>query len=123
MNKWLFFSTTFGAQGVAKIIPSFDGDSKNFRDWIKSIEIYCVLIRVPPDQVKMIAYQSSKGPVSDFLKRHLETHSGQDWVQMRTELTARFAEITDPQHALMLLRKVRQNRNENIQVWVGRQTQ
>ena len=83
-------STIVGAQGMAKIIPSFDCDSKNFKDWIKSIEKYCVLTCVPPDQVKMIAYQSSKGPVSDFLKCHLETNPGQDWVQIRTKLTARY---------------------------------
>ena len=60
-------SITVGAQGVAKIIPPFGGDSKRFMEWIKSIEKYCVLTCVPPD-VKMIAYQSSKGPVSDFFE-------------------------------------------------------
>lgn len=113
-------STSVGAQGVAKIIPSFDGDSKSFKEWIKSIEKYCVLTRVPPDKVKMVAYQSSKGPVSDFLKRYLETNPDHNWVQIRTELTGRFAEVTDPQHALMLLRKVRQKPNENIQVYAER---
>ncbi|MCG8049022.1 MAG: hypothetical protein JAY66_25635 [Candidatus Thiodiazotropha taylori] len=113
-------STSMGAQGVAKIVPSFDGDCKKFKEWIKSIEKYCVLTHVPNDQVKMIAYQSSKGPVSDFLKRHLETHPDHNWMAIKAELTSRFAEVTDPQHALMLLRKVKQKPGENIQVYAER---
>lgn len=113
-------TTTMGAQGVAKIVPSFDGESKKFKEWVKSIEKYSVLTRVPPEQVKMVAYQSSKGPVSDFLKRYLEVNPGQTWVQIKAELTARFAEVTDPQHALMLLRKVRQRPGENVQVYAER---
>ena len=41
-------------------------------------------------------------------------------MQIKTELTGRLAEVTDPQHALMLLRKVRQKPNENIQVYAER---
>ena len=55
-----------------------------------------MLTRVPPDKVKMIAYQSSKGPVSDFLKRYLETNPDHNWLQIKTELTGRFAEVTGP---------------------------
>ena len=113
-------STTMGAQGVAKIITPFDGDGKNFKEWIKNIEKYSLLTRVPNDQVKMVAYQSSKGPVSDFLKRYLEANPQHTWLQVKTELTARFSEVTDPQHALMLLRKVKQRQGENVQVYAER---
>lgn len=114
-------STTMGAQGVAKIISSFDGGSpKEFKEWIKSIEKYALLTGVHADQIKLVAYQASKGPVSDFLKRYLEANQGASWLQVKTELTTRFAEVTDTQHALMLLRKIKQKQGENIQVYAER---
>ena len=79
-------STAVGAQGVAKIIRPFEGVGLQFKDWIKSIEKYAPLTRVPNDQVKMVAYQSSKGPVSDFLKRHLETNPNHTWIQVKADL-------------------------------------
>ena len=113
-------STTVGAQGVAKIINPFDGNPKDFKEWIKSIEKYALLTRVQADQVKMVAYQASKGPVSDFIKRYLEANAACTWDQVKTELTTRFAEVTDTQHALMLLRKVKQKQGESIQVYAER---
>lgn len=113
-------STTMGAQGVAKIIKPFDGNAKEYKEWVKSIEKYALLTRVPADQVKMVAYQSSKGPVSDFLKRYLEANAAHTWAQVKTELSTRFAEVTDSQHALMLLRKVKQKQEESIQVYAER---
>ena len=94
----------------------FEGDSHQFKEWIKSIKKYAYLTRVPVDQVKMIAYQSSKGAVSDFLPR-LTEYPDHTWRQVKGELTSEFAEVTDSQHALMLLRKVRQQPGENIRVY------
>ena len=53
-------TTTIGAQGVAKIIKPFEGDSHQFKEWIKSIEKYAYLTRVPNDQVKMIVEQGCR---------------------------------------------------------------
>ena len=113
-------STAMSAQGVAKIIKPFDGNPREFKDWIKAIEKYTVLSRVAPENVRMIAYQSSKGPVSDFLNRHLAAHPQQAWNDIKTELTSRFAEVTDHQYALSLLRKVKQRPGESIQVFAER---
>lgn len=113
-------STAVNAQGVAKVIRSFDGNPREFKEWIKNIEKYSILTRVPADQVKMVAYQSCKGPVSDFLKRHLAENQGQAWADIKKELTSRFAEVTDNQYALSLLRKVRQKQGESIQVYAER---
>ena len=68
----------------------------------------------------MVAYQSRKGPVSDFLKRYLEANPNHIWIQVRAELTSRFAEVTDLQHAQMLLRKVKQKSGKNVQVYAER---
>jgi hypothetical protein len=105
-DKLTGLSTTMGAQGVAKVVPSFDGDSKQFKYWIKSIEKYALLVGMTQDSIKLVAYQASKGPVGDFLKRYLDSNPNSTWPQVKTELQARFAEVVDPQHALLLLRKV-----------------
>ena len=59
-------TTTMGAQGGAKIIKPFEGNPKEFKDWIKGIGKYAILTRITPENIRMIAYQASKGPVSGF---------------------------------------------------------
>ena len=50
--------TVVGTQGISQIVHPFDGDSKIFKDWVRSIEKYALLT---DDRVKMVAYQSSWG--------------------------------------------------------------
>lgn len=99
-------STTVGAQGIAQIVSPFDGNPKLFKEWIKSIQKYALLTGINADKIKLVAYQSSKGAVSDFIQRYIADHPAHTWDQLKAELTTRFAEITDPQHAFMLLRKI-----------------
>lgn len=113
-------SSTVGAQGVAKVIPPFDGDSKCFKSWVKEIEKYTRLVGLDDQGKKMIAYQSSKGPVSDYIKRYFEENPNAQWPELKTDLTSRFAEIVDPQHALLLLRRVKQKPIESVQVYAER---
>lgn len=60
--------TTIGAQGIAKIITSFEGDQKLCKEWLKSIEKYAILTQLCEDQKKLVAYLASKGAISDFIK-------------------------------------------------------
>ena len=113
-------STALGAQGVNQIISPFEGDAKKFKEWVKSIEKYAVLMELDDPRVKRVAYQSSRGPVSDFIKRYSEGVPGATWDQMKTELANRFSEVTDAQHAFLLLRKVRQKFGETVQVYAER---
>lgn len=114
-------TTTMGAQGVAKIVHQFDGSKpKEFKDWIKSIEKFATLTSVQADRIKLIAYQSSKGPVSDFLKRFLEQNDTANWDRIKAELRGRFGEVVDCQYALLLLRKVKQGQSEPVQVYAER---
>ena len=68
----------------------------------------------------MVAYQFSLGAVSDFIKRYLHDNVGNNWGQFKTELTLRFAEISDPQHAFVLLRKIKLKPEENDQLYARR---
>ena len=110
-------STIVGAQGFSHIVHPFEGDSKIFKDWVRSIEKYASLT---DDRVKMVAFQSSRGAVSDFIKRYLHDNVGNNWGQLKTELTLRFAEISDPQHAFVLLRKIKQKPEENVPLYAER---
>ena len=112
-------TTTVGAQGVAKIVQNFDGSNqKEYKGWIKSIEKYATLTNIHADRTKLIAYQASTGPVSDFLKRYLAANQADTW--FKAELRHRFGEVVDCQHALLLLRRVKQKSGESIQVFAER---
>ena len=60
------------------------------------------------------------GAVSDFIQRYLHDNVGNNWGQLKTELTSRFAEISDPQHAFVLLRKIKEKPEENVQLYAER---
>ncbi|CAG2218423.1 unnamed protein product [Mytilus edulis] len=115
-------SNTVGTQSVSQVIPSFGGNPKEFQEWIKAVEKYAVLTHAigNADRVKLIAYQSSKGAVSDYIKRYLTANDQATWDECKTQLTARFSEVTDPQHAFSLLRQVKQKSNETVQVFAER---
>ena len=113
--------TTMGAQGIKKIVPCFDDSNpKEFKDWIKSIEKFLTSTQVKNERVKFVAYQASKGPLSNFLKRYLSRNPEENWRRVKAELRSCFGEVVDSQHALLLLRKVRQKPNESIQVFAKR---
>ena len=113
-------STVVGAQGFSHIVHPFEGDSKIIKDWVRSIEKYASLTGLTDDRVKMVAYQSSRGAVSDFIKRYLHDNEGNNWGQLKTELTLRFAEISDSQHTFVFLRKIKQKPEENVQLYAER---
>ena len=111
-------TTTVGAQGIAKIVESFDRSKpKNFKNWIKSIEKSATLTKTSTENVRLVAYQSSHSPVSDFPKRYLSANRNHSWDQIKQELKIRFGEVIDSQHALLMLRRVKQNKGEFIQVY------
>ena len=110
-------STVVGAQEISQIVHPFEGVSKISKDWVNSIEKYASLTGLTDDRVKIVAYQSSQGAVSDFIQRYLYDNVGIDWGQLKTELTSRFAEISDPHNAFVLLRKNKQKPEENVQLY------
>ena len=87
---------------------------------MKSIEKFVTLTQVENERVKFVAYQASKGPISDFLKPYLSRNPEENWRRVKAELRSCFGEEVDLQHALLLLRKVRQKPNEPIQVFAER---
>ena len=108
-------SQALTAQGISNIVLRFDGNPKNYREWIKSIEKYAVLVNVPEARKKLIAYQSSGGAVSGFIQRYMTANPDNTWAQLKEQLAVRFSDVTDAQMALSLLRRVKQKQGESIQ--------
>ena len=93
------------AQGISGIVSKFDGSPKHFREWIKSIDKYAVLVNADDERKKLIAYQTSSAAVSGFIHRYMQANTGHTWDQMRAQLAIRFSDVTDAQMALSLLRQ------------------
>ena len=113
-------ASILSTQRVDANLPKYKGDPKKFREWIKSVEKYRKILNGDENSTKIIAYQSCDGPVSDFVQRFLTVHDDCTWVKLKAELTARFADITDPQHAMHLLRRLRQQKDESVQLFAER---
>ena len=65
-------SKTLAAQRISSIVVSrFDGNAKNFREWIRSIEKYSMLTSVDDARRKLIAYQTSGGTLSGYIERYM----------------------------------------------------
>ena len=107
-------SQALTTQGVSTSVLKFDGNSKNYREWIKPIEKYAILAGIPDDRKKMIAYQSSSGAVSGFIQRYMAANPRNTWQHLKEQLAVRFSDVTDRQMALSLLRNVKQKQGENI---------
>ena len=113
-------SQTLTTQGISTVVQKFDGQSRNFREWMKSIEKYATLVNVPDDRKKLIAYQSSSGAVSGFIHRYMLANPNQTWQHMKQQLAVRFSDVTDSQMALSLLRNCKQKTGESIHVFAER---
>ena len=68
------------------------------------------MIELQADKVKLVAYKTSAGSVSDFIERYLTNNPNNTWNQLKTELTMRFAEISDSDQALKILREIKQRK-------------
>lgn len=113
-------SQALTAQGISSTVVKFDGNPKNYREWIKTIEKYAVLVNAPDERKKLFAYQSSGGAVSGFIQRYIAANPDNNWQQLKEQLAVRFSDVTDSQMALSLLRSVKQKPAENIQLFAER---
>lgn len=72
-------------QNITQLVQTYDGDPTLFKNWIKSIEKCAILTDTPPGRIRNIAYQSSKGSVSDFIQRYLDENPDATWNNLKTE--------------------------------------
>ena len=119
-QQLISLSTVVQAQSLCSIVPRFDGTPTKFKAWIKAINKYGMNTGCDDDHLKMLALQTADGPLSDYIHRWISAHQDQTWLQLRVELQSRFAEVIDKSNALGLLRRIRQERNENVQIYAER---
>ena len=112
---------SIATQGVHYLVQNFDGQNQEqFRNWIFSIEKYQKLENLSKDACKTIAFQTSSGLLSSFIKRFLETNAECSWDEMKIQLEKRFSDVADTNIALAKLRQVTQNNDESIQAYTER---
>ena len=73
------------------------------------------------NQSKRLAYQTSRGTVSDYVQRYVAVYPENSLEQLKSELNVRFAEVNDLHHALNMLHKAMPVKNESVQVYAERQ--
>ena len=113
-------STAVSAQGVSQVVGLFDGDSSKYQDWIKSLEKYTLLSGGNGAKTKLLAYQTSRGAVSDYIHHYMTEHPDNTWEQLKGELNVHFAEVNDQHHAFTMLCKAQQHKAETVQVYAER---
>ena len=61
-------SSALTTQGIAANIPKFDGNPKFFREWVKSIDKYAVLLNAPNEKKHLMAFNQQQGQLVGSLK-------------------------------------------------------
>ena len=113
--------TKQGAQTlIGQVTPVYNGSPKEFKAWIKNVEKAAHLTQATPNTIPLIAYQSSAGPVSDFIARYMKENLAIEWEVLKRELTSRFSDVSDAQYAFSMLRSIRQKPDENVQLFAER---
>lgn len=113
-------ANTINLQGIRNFVKVYDGNPREYKNWVKSIEKWAMVGNLCDGEYVKAAFQTAQGGVSDFIQRFMADHPEAKWGELKRELTARFGEITDPQHALSILRHIKQKREENVQMYSER---
>lgn len=114
-------STALGSHTLSMLVPDYQGETGKFQEWISALEKFAKIIGLDDSSKKLAALQTSKGAVSQFIFRFLES-SEQDkpWSVLKTQLSVRFGETRDNQHAFSILKNMKQKKDENVQLFAER---
>ena len=99
---------------------SFDGNSSEYKRWIKTVEKKAILGDVSDKQKKFLAFKASTGNVSDFIHRYIENYPEVTWAEFKNALFHNFGEVSDQYFKFKQLRTIKQNEQENVQVYAQR---
>ena len=75
-----------GTQGVAQVFSKFEGDIKQFKNWIQSIEKYARITNLDDKEKKNVAFQTAQGPVSDFIQRYMNDAPDGTWDDLKKRI-------------------------------------
>lgn len=116
------FKTAMELQGIRTFINTFEGDFEKFPKWVSEIQKYSEICRLEDRNIKLVAFQTSTGMTSEYIRRRLinPAYRDESWADLKSNLTAKFAFVTDPHVAFLLLRQARQGEDESIVVFSER---
>ena len=109
---------------LLQVVRTFEGDPSKFKQWIKDIERYAQMARLDDNDIPRIVLMTCSGSIADFVKRYLDEVAKKGdppiWPHLKKLMQKRFAEITDPQQAMAVLRRIRQKPDESVQLYSER---
>ena len=117
MNRLL--RTQRASQGIKK----FEGVKADFTLWIDSINGGALLINGNDQDKIAIALETSAGLVRTFITSFLQRNANATWAALKQQLSVRFAEVRDQEHALTLLQKIKQKKDESVPLYAERLNQ
>ena len=116
--------TTAVSVPLLQIVKIFEGEPSKFKTWEREIERYAQMAKLDDQDIPRIAYVTSTGSVELFIKRYLEQQENDfemaKWSELKVLLQKRFGDVSDPQQAMAILRKIQQKPDESIQIFSER---
>lgn len=102
-------------------IKVFEGNPQDFETWLKQIEKHSFLFNCNDRKKQLVAYQTSTGLVSDYIKRYLESDArDKTWANLKENLQSRFSPILDRPKAFERLVSTKQKKDEDVQFFAER---
>ena len=114
------FNATLRNQGVGNLVVPYEGDPKQCRNWINSIEKFADLNKLDQANKIHVTYMMARGPVSDFIQRWQSGNQQPTWADLVQNLLAHFSSVTDSDHAHDILRKIKQKNGETVSLYAER---
>lgn len=106
------------------VVPTFEGNPKQFKQWTRNVERYAQLADLREEDIPKIAHVTCIGLVADFIKRYLDEiktiGETAKWQDLKKLLQKRFAEITDDYQAMAMMRRMKQQPGESVQMYAER---
>lgn len=107
------------AQGVARNIRSFSGDShQKFKDWSRDMDR--VSTTMDDERMRLLVTSTLTGPAADFALRTIRGNPEITWNELHVSLRSRYSDLSDCQYARERLRQMKQNKGELVQNFAER---
>ena len=106
---------------LLSVVPLFNGDSENFRQYVKDVERYSHLARLNDSDIPRIVHMTCTGLVADFVSRYFDDCQSENkiisWKVLKDLMAKQFGQVIDSQHVMSILRTVRQGQDETVQMY------
>ena len=98
-----------------------EGHPQDFETSVKQIEKHSFLFNCNDREKQLVAYQTSTGLVSDYIKRYLESDArDKTRANLKDNLHSRFSPVLDRPKAFEQLVNIKQKKDEDVQFFAER---